>query len=94
MSEIIIAVLVMLFLSVLISFSLSFLSKRFKTNSSRDEEIKSIKDILPNIDCGACGFISCEGFARAIIDKKIDSSKKCRVLKKDKREELEKKIKK
>lgn len=33
-----------------------------------DERLNRIKDILPGVNCGACGFSSCEAYARSMAD--------------------------
>ena len=47
--------------------------KRFKSG-------KEIKARIPNLNCGKCGFNSCNEFVRAVLDKKVNESK-CPYLK-------------
>ena len=39
-----------------------------------------IEFILPRYNCGACGFVSCEEMAKAILDGKVDNAKACKVI--------------
>ncbi len=47
---------------------LSWASKKFKP----DEEgiVKKIRDVLPGVNCGACGFAGCDEFAKAVVEGK------------------------
>lgn len=56
-----------------------------------NKENKYLK-YLPGYNCGACGFINCEKMSEAMI-KDVNNYKKCRLLKDEKLEELEKIIK-
>ena len=33
---------------------------------------KKLKNLIPNLNCGKCGFKSCNEFIRAVLDKKVD----------------------
>ncbi len=40
----------------------------------KDPRIKALEDILPQANCGACGYPGCSGYAAAIINDDIDIS--------------------
>ncbi|NLW11429.1 MAG: RnfABCDGE type electron transport complex subunit B [Clostridiaceae bacterium] len=40
-----------------------------------DNRLDKIKDILPGVNCGACGFTGCEGYARSLADGNQDATK-------------------
>lgn len=59
-----------------------------KTNPKEEEYLKR----LPGYNCGACGYGSCAGMAKEML-KNLEAYKKCRPLRGEKLEELEKYIK-
>jgi len=42
---------------------------------------KELKNLIPNLNCGKCGFKSCNEFIRAVLDKKV-AIEKCPFIKK------------
>lgn len=40
-----------------------------------DEKLEAVKGILPGVNCGACGFSGCEGYATALAEGLQDSAK-------------------
>ncbi len=52
---------------------LSYVSEKFKVEES--PIVKEILEALPGINCGACGYPGCEGYAKAIV--KGDGIDKC-----------------
>ncbi|AMW33366.1 electron transport complex protein RnfB [Fervidobacterium changbaicum] len=52
---------------------LSYVSEKFKVEE--DPTVKLILEALPGINCGACGYPGCEGYAKAIV--KGDKPDKC-----------------
>lgn len=56
---------------------------------NKDSKDDKILQCLPGINCGACGFGSCKGMVEA-IKKDKDSYLKCRPLRGEKKETLEK----
>ena len=67
MNIVIISVLVLGLTGFLFGVLLAFLSG--KLGIKEDERVKKVLDILPGINCGACGFSGCEAFARAVVEK-------------------------
>lgn len=53
------------------------------------EQLQKIEQMLPGLNCGACGYGSCKGMASEIL-KNIEAYKKCRPLRGEKKEKLEK----
>ena len=58
-------------------------------DEKKDTPNEEILECLPGINCGGCGFGSCQGMADA-IKKDKDSYLKCRPLRGEKKERLEK----
>ena len=53
-------------------YILAFAAKVFYIET--DHKIDEILAILPNVNCGACGFPGCSGYAEAIVEKGADVS--------------------
>ena len=85
MNGIIIMTLIAFVLSICLVFLDAFLKKE-------DDKLEDIKSHLPGYNCGACGFGSCEGMAKAITENG-ESYLLCRPMKQDKKEELERYLK-
>ncbi|MCF7886938.1 MAG: RnfABCDGE type electron transport complex subunit B [Candidatus Omnitrophica bacterium] len=66
-----------IFGSIGLAFSLllAFLNRKLKV--SEDPMVKKILNILPGLNCGACGFSSCKAYAQAIA-KDPNKIKNCR----------------
>lgn len=69
MINIIIAVASMLGLTFLLSAFLVWANKKF--HLEEDLRIERVSDMLPNNNCGACGFPGCHAFAEALVQKKV-----------------------
>jgi Ni2+-binding GTPase involved in maturation of urease and hydrogenase len=54
-----------------------------KESLKRYNQGKELKARVPNLNCGKCGFKSCNEFIRAVLDKKVNENK-CPYLKKAK----------
>jgi len=46
------------------------IARRF-LHVSEDPRVKEIESILPGINCGACGFSGCRGYAEALLEKGV-----------------------
>lgn len=64
----IMAMLVLASLALTFALILSYASKKYTVEE--DPRIKQLLGVLPKINCGACGYASCEAFAKAIIEDK------------------------
>ena len=52
-----------------------------KETLKRYNQGKELKSRIPNLNCGSCGFKSCNEFIRAVLDEKVDENK-CVYIKK------------
>ena len=41
-----------------------------------DERLTKVNEMLPNFNCGACGYPGCSGFADGVLNGEIKSSEK------------------
>lgn len=64
--EILWAVLILAGLGLVLGFGLAVASKVFYVKV--DTRVEDITAILPNANCGACGYPGCAGFAEAIVN--------------------------
>ncbi len=60
--------------------------------NKKDNKTEEILKHLPGYNCGACGYGSCSGMAKKILED-IENYKKCRPLRGDKLKEMEEYIK-
>lgn len=82
-------VLIVTAIAFLISILLVLLDTFLKKEDSR---VKELQMHLPGYNCGACGFGSCEGMAKAILENP-NNFQLCKPMKKDKKEEFERYLK-
>lgn len=59
--------------------------------NKKTEEEDKITTLLPGYNCGACGYAGCREMAQAILQD-LENYKKCRPLRGEKKENLEKYI--
>lgn len=62
--DILYSVLVLLGIGLLCAVLLTLASKYFGVKE--DEKIEKIREVLPQVNCGACGFSGCDGYAKAL----------------------------
>ncbi len=72
-------------LAILFASILAFADKKLKVKT--DPRIEEIIGLLPGVNCGACGYLSCRAFGEGIVKKNEDPGK-CRVIGEEAREEL------
>ncbi|MFH1798376.1 MAG: RnfABCDGE type electron transport complex subunit B [Candidatus Omnitrophota bacterium] len=72
-------------LAVFFASILSFADRKLKVQD--DPRVDKINHILPGVNCGACGYLSCHDFAEHIVKDDADPGK-CRVLDEEARKEL------
>ena len=53
-----------------------------------DERIEEVTKMLPNANCGGCGFPGCSGFAAALVEGKAKKVSQCRPSKPDARQNI------
>jgi len=80
-----IAIFTMGGLGLLFSSILVFADKKLRVQEN--PLIGQIAELLPNANCGACGFAGCYDFANKIVEGKVELSK-CSVCDSDAREEI------
>jgi len=59
------AILVLAGLGLILSASLALAASKFAVEV--DPRIEQIAELLPNVNCGACGYAGCSGLAEAIV---------------------------
>jgi electron transport complex protein RnfB len=69
--EILWAVLILAGLGLILGLGLAIASKIF--HDEVDTQVEDITNILPNANCGACGYPGCSGFAEAIVNGTAES---------------------
>lgn len=55
--------------ALILSCGLAIANRKLKV--SEDPRVEQIVNILPNINCGACGFSGCYGYSESIVKEKI-----------------------
>lgn len=60
-----IPIIILSSLGLIMGLILSYESK--KNNVKKDELVDKIKGVLPGVNCGACGFLSCKNYAEEIV---------------------------
>lgn len=53
-----------------------------------DERIEKVAGMLPNANCGGCGYPGCPGFAEALVEGKAKKISQCRPSKPETREKI------
>ena len=76
MEKTVLSMAVMGGLAALLGIILSIAYSKLKVEE--DPGVEEITELLPGVNCGACGFASCEEFARQLAKKKTDIEK-CRI---------------
>ncbi|MGL4382749.1 MAG: RnfABCDGE type electron transport complex subunit B [Bacilli bacterium] len=77
------ALILLLVLGLVFGLILGIADKFFKVEL--DERVDRINNLLPQFNCGACGFPGCLGLASAIVEEKARVSD-CKPIKADKKE--------
>lgn len=68
MNTIIVSVLTLGLMGLTFSLVLAFLSKKLTVKN--DPLIEAVINILPGLNCAACGFTGCQAFAQAMVEQK------------------------
>jgi Na+-translocating ferredoxin:NAD+ oxidoreductase subunit B len=68
MEEVLIPVLLLAGLTIIFGAFLVFSAEKFKVK--KDERVEEIREVLPGIDCGACGAPGCAAFAQGVVEGK------------------------
>ena len=75
MLEILFPVLLLLGIALVCAVLLTVASVFFAVKE--DETALAIRDCLPGANCGACGYSGCDGYAKALADKKTAATNLC-----------------
>ena len=70
------AVLVLAVLGLLFGLGLAIAEKIFYVKE--DTRIEEITAMLPNANCGACGYAGCHAYAEAIVKGEAESCNQCK----------------
>lgn len=70
------SVLILTVLGLVFGFGLAIASKVFYVKV--DTRVEDIKNILPNANCGACGYPGCQAYAEAIVSGKATNLSQCK----------------
>ncbi len=83
---IVVAVVILTSLSFLLGIIIVLVTSIYE---KKDERFEEVLKRLPGFNCGSCGYAGCADMARHILEEK-EVYKKCRPLRGDKLEEMEK----
>jgi len=72
-------------LAVFFAVVLAFADKKLKVKE--DPKVEEITHLLPGVNCGACGALSCRDFAEHVVKERVDPAK-CRVMHEDARKKI------
>ncbi len=76
MKEVFIAIGILAGLGLIFGFGLAIAAKFLYVKV--DTRVEDITGILPNANCGACGYPGCVGFAEAIVSQTAESLSLCK----------------
>ena len=86
MIKILIAVGVSLGIAAILGLVLALADKFLRVEE--DPRIEQVTKMLPNANCGGCGYPGCSGFATALVTKECSTLAPCRVSKPDAKEAI------
>lgn len=73
--EILVPVLVLLVIGIVCALFLTIASVFFGVKEN--EKTAAIRECLPSVNCGACGFSGCDGYAKALAEGETDKVNLC-----------------
>lgn len=76
------AVLLMAGLAVILALLIVLFSYIFHVEE--DPRIAAVEKMLPNYNCGACGYAGCHDLAEALVNGEVKKVSQCKAGKKDK----------
>ena len=76
------AVLLMAGLAVILALLIVLFSHIFHVEE--DHRIAAVEKMLPNYNCGACGYAGCHDLAEALVNGEVKKVSQCKAGKKDK----------
>ena len=86
MDVILIAVIVLGAIGLVSALVLFFVSKKFAVKE--DPRIAQVSEVLPQANCGGCGFPGCGGFASALVEGGAKKVSQCRPSKPEARQNI------
>lgn len=86
MSGVIQALVLMLVLGAILGLGLAIADKFLSVEV--DERIETVTAMLPNYNCGGCGFAGCSGLAEALVNGEVKTVSLCKPCKADKKEQI------
>ncbi len=75
-ARIAVAIIVLAGVGAILGLLLAFADKKLKVEV--DERLQRVHELLPNINCGSCGYPGCAGFAEGILNGEVKSLSQCR----------------
>lgn len=90
MKGILIAIAVMVAVAFIFGLLISLFSIKFKVQE--DTRVEDVTNLLPGVNCGACGAAGCHAFAEKICAKEADE-KGCKVIRGEAKDKLQAYIK-
>lgn len=82
------ALLMMLIVGGILGAALGVAAKIFYVEV--DERLEKVTEMLPGLNCGACGYPGCAGFAESLISGESTAVSICKPSKAEQREEIAK----
>lgn len=79
------AIILMLVLGAVLGLGLGIADKYLKVEV--DKRVEKVTEMLPNYNCGGCGYAGCSGLAQALVDGEI-TTVACRPCKPERRQEI------
>ena len=70
------ALITLAVMGLLLGLGLAYSAEFFKVEI--DERIETVTNLLPGINCGACGYPGCAGFAEGIMDGEVSKLSECK----------------
>ena len=86
MSSLINAVGMMLVLGAVLGFGLGIADKFLRVEN--DPRVETVTSMLPNYNCGGCGYAGCAGFAEALVKGEAKKVTGCKPSKQEAREKI------
>lgn len=86
MNGVLSALLLMLVLGAILGLGLGVADKFLSV--AVDERVETVSAMLPNYNCGGCGYAGCSGLAQALVDQEVDTVSLCKPCKVEKKEEI------
>lgn len=80
-----IGIIVLTLLAFFLSIILVFVEQKLNREEKKEDKFR---ELLPGYNCGACGYGSCDGMSKAMMED-VDNYKKCKPLRGEALREME-----